>query len=229
VGGGGSEARSGKFRNPLDAQGILALPLMRELKPEDLAPISLSVLLVRQLAKRSITGTLWLEHAGKKVEVPILGGVAYLRNPEKVAVLRVFSWPEGSFSLETDAPNPEKRNRFSMGRLVMEGLRSIVRGFGAEAVEQALGKRMQLAPKVRQDRSYVLELGLTEPEKRLVRLQMNGERAVDEVANRSGIGRQTTVQLLLLLSVFECVEWKEAQITEERSLAIRLEESAERM
>lgn len=229
MGGGGSEARSGEFRNPLDAQGIVALPLMRELKPEDLDPISLSVLLVRQLAKRSITGTLRLEHAGKKAEVPILGGVAYLRNPEKVAVIRAFAWPEGSFSLDTEPPNPEKRGRFSMGRLAMEGLRSIVRGFSVETVEQALGKRMQLAPKVRQDRSYVLELGLTEPEKRLVRLQMNGERAVEEVAARSGIGRQTTVQLLLLLSVFECVEWKEPQITEEKSLALRLEEDADRM
>ncbi len=229
MGGGASEAFSGKFRNPLDAKGIVALPLMREPRPEEMDPISIAVLLIRRLAKRTVTGTVYFTSAGRTVELPILGGVAYMRNPEKMAIVRAFAWPEGTYSLDPKPPNPEKRNRFSMGRLVMEGLRAIVRGFNVAAVEEALGKRMKLAPKVRQDRSYVLELGLTEPEKRLVRLQMNGERSVEEVANRSGIGRQTTVQLLMLLGVFECVEWLEPKITEETSLANRLEDSAARM
>lgn len=229
MGGADDEIRSGSFRNPLDAQGVLALPIMGELRPEHLDPISLSVLLVRRLARRSISGTLTLERKGTVVEMPILGGVAYMRNPEKVAVMRAFGWPEGSYLMGVQPPNPEKRSRFSMGRLVMEGLRSVVRGFNVSDMEQALGDKLQMAPKVRTDRAYVLELGLTEPEKRLVRLQMDGGRSVDDIVSRSGIGRQTTLQLLFLLVVFDCLEWKQPEITEEKSLAEELEQLAERM
>jgi len=229
VGGGASEAFSGRFRNPRDAQGIMTLPLMREPKPEEMDPSSIAVLMIRRLAKRTITGTVHFRYANKSVQLPILGGIAYMRNPEKMEIIRAFAWPEGTYTLDPEPPNPKKRSRYSMGRLVMEGLRAIVRGFSVAAVEEALGKRLQMAPKVRQDRDYVLELGLTEPEKRLMRLQMNGERSAEQVANRCGIGRQTTVQLLMLLSVFDCVEWLEPQITEESSLANQLEEAASRM
>ena len=229
MGGGASEAFSGRFRNPRDAQGIMTLPLMREPKPEEMDPSSIAVLMIRRLAKRTITGTVHFRYANKSVQLPILGGIAYMRNPEKMEIIRAFAWPEGTYCLDLTPPDRKRRNRFSMGRLVMEGLRAIVRGFDVATVEEALGKRMQLAPKVRQDRSYVLELGLTEPEKRLVRLQMNGERSVEEVASRSGVGRQTTVQLLMLLGVFDCVQWLEPKITDETSLAKRLEDSATRM
>jgi hypothetical protein len=224
----GSEMESGKFRNPLDAAGILKLALMRELKPEDLDPIALPVLMIRRLARRGISGTLQLSCADSEAAVPILGGMAYLRNPEKIATLRAFTWPEGEYSFDPKPPSPEKRLRFSMGRLVMEGLRTTVRTLSLTGIEEALGERMQMAPAFRMDHSFVLELGLSEPEKRVVRVQMDGERSVESLASRSGLGRQGALQLLLLMTVFETVEWKRIDPSQDGRSADREREGGSR-
>jgi hypothetical protein len=228
VGSDNVDISAGRFFNPHDPAGLLSLPLMRDPTPEETNPVALSALLVRQLARRSVKGCLILEQSGKKAELPIIEGVGFMTNPEKVLVMRAFTWTEGTFRFDPTPRNPRKRNRYIMGRLAMDGLRATIRKLRIPDIENALGDRLAMAPVVRKDRTFILEMGLSDPEKRLIRLQMGGKRSIDDISKRSGIGRQTALQLIFLLTVFDSLQWKKATESEAASLSAELEELAVR-
>jgi hypothetical protein len=93
---------------------------------------------------------------------------------------------------------------------------------------EALGTKLDLAPVVRQDRGdAVTRLGLLPAEKRTLDL-LDGATS-GRALERSGVGRHTTLGLLVMLSAFDTLEWREPVRTARETVAQMVERRMIRM
>jgi hypothetical protein len=211
MGGLAPELCGGLFRNPLDASGILALQLFAPAAGG--APPSLAALLLR-FARRDISGTLGLDcGAGHELAIPILEGRAYVRGQqERTLLAQLFAAAEGSFRFAPGVPSAlERREKLTLVRLAVEGLRAVLRRFSEEQLEQALGQRLAMTARARSDREQVVaSLALADHERRVLGVHFDGQRPLREILGSCGLGRRAVLQLVCVLALFDCLEWRAA-------------------
>lgn len=206
-------ARQGTIANPAEPRALLALPLVRAPRPDEMEPIALAVLLARVLAQTHVTGTLTVEHERRSVLLAIQGGGGLVAKHETLAVSEAFSWPLARFRFDPTPPEPQfGRELHGLRRLSVQGLRLAMRGFGEQPLQDALGDRVAFAPRPRADaEARTRSLGLLDIETRLLRFVFDGSSTVGEILARGGVSRHTVLSLLVLLAAFECVEWVATQ------------------
>jgi actin-like ATPase involved in cell morphogenesis len=221
-------AATGRAFNPRDFVQLLTLPIVRGAGPDEHDRIALPILLIHALARAKMTGTLRLEHGDKDASLMVVAGRPHVDSGERSAICKAFLWPELTFTFDGARPNIGHRQGASMVRLVLEGLRTIGRSLSVDQVESALGERMQLAPVPRPEREFVLRrLGLDSRELRLVEGLMDGTNRGKDLV-KSGAGPHTTLQLLVLLTAFELVDWHPVVARRGLGLAERLAQQADR-
>lgn len=218
---------AGRIRNPTTPAELLQVPLARPIRQVDLDPIALPLLLLlTSNARRS--GTLILRMDGcEPIEVPFVSGRALLAAAEVRALIDAFPSFTGTFSFTVGEPTSTgRRLEQRMPPLVFEGLRRLTRTFDPDAIEAAVGERMERAPVLRPAQQQAAQrLGLTEVERRLVSFAFNGRSAARSVIEHGG-SRHTSLALLLLLALYDLVEWRAASTTTQPSLRLQLEERA---
>jgi hypothetical protein len=202
---------------PADPAALLALPMTGPISAQDLAKTALPVLFARLLAREPVRGILTLAHGSRIVSVTVSDGRACVSRVEQQAAIQAFTWPEGAYSFEakevaaglTQAPT-------SMARLVVEGLRVLGRSFTTEGMESALGSRLDQAPVIRAGATRTVgRLGLTAGELRLVEKGFDGIETGRSLL-RGGLGKHTTLELLIVLALFGLVDWAIPKARESR-------------
>ena len=221
----------GEIKNPATPTELLDLPVVgRRLHPADVDPIALPVLLTRIMAERDINGTLTLEMGAKPIVVNIKDGRAYLGQGEKAALLDAFKEAGGAYRFEKGEPDVSKGTRTGMIRLTVEGLRSFGRAFGAEDFSAALGDRLERTPVVPEEVVRTLPaLGLKRNEDRLVQYGFDGKRSAKIIAERGGMPPRSAYSLMVLLTVFNCVDWTEVEDDGGQSLVDKVKRIADEM
>lgn len=220
---------SGHFVCPADVAALLRLPLMHPPTAADLSPVTLPVLLVRLLGREHVTGKLTLENAGRVVEIDVIDGRACVSGAEHKWITHAFAWPDGEYRFEAKDIERGARATMSMVRLTVDGLRVLARTFTADQMEAALGDRLDLAPVLRPERThFVSRFGLAAAERRVL------ERGLDGITTgydleREGLGKHGGLALLVLLILFEAVDWHTPKSVERESLSDQLERRATKM
>jgi hypothetical protein len=221
---------SGRFTNPADARALMELPMERPLTAADVNPIALPVLLTRVLGRPEVAGTLTLTRGDERAVLPILDGRALLKRTELPIFRRVFLWTDGQFELVPDVPRMGDREENGMVPIAMDGMRSIARTFVEAALEEALGDRGELSPVIPPERQRrVHRLRLSAAESRALDMVFDGTRTARELASGSGFGKHTTLQLMVLLHAFGCLEWLVPKGVAKETPAEQLARRAERL
>ena len=220
----------GRIRNPSTPAELLAVPLARPIRQADLDPIALPLLLLlTSNARRSGTLTLCMDGA-PPLEIPFVSGRAFLAAAEARTLVNAFANLTGTFTFLVGEPEASgRRLEQRMAPLVVEGLRRLMRPFAPEAMAAALGERMERAPALRPAQQQAAgRLGLTDVERRLVNFAFNGRTAARSAVELGG-ARHTTLALLLLLALYDLVEWRAASTTTQPSLRLQLDERARQL
>jgi hypothetical protein len=208
--------KGGVIYNPPDAAGILALAISRPLTQADIDPVALPVLLRRVLARHDVFGTLRVKCGAVGLEMDLAAGSAALDKNEHAALMRAFEQQHGDYKLAAARRDDSTRIPHPLARLALDGLRVMLRQQGSEALEQALGERMRLAPIVREERRALpRRMGLGARELRFLDGYLDGSRDTHYLAGHGGIGRASALQLLVLLELFEVIEWREVARTDD--------------
>jgi hypothetical protein len=200
----------GRFARPADAAALLDLPILRPLAAAaSFAPMVLPVLFGRLLSRESVRGVLTLTHAGAGLSIPVVGGRAIIGGDQRLAVAQAFTWPKGTYDFQPRDISVANEPPVSMMRLTVEGLRVLGRTFSSDDMESALGGRLDQAPMVRSGtEAMVKRFGLTSGEVRLVEHRFIGVETGRKLL-RDGLGRHTTLELMLLLTLFDALAWNE--------------------
>lgn len=228
--------RQGAIANPVDPRAVLLLPLVRAPRPDQMDPIALAVLLARVLSQTHTSGTLLVECDGKTLTLPVQGGEALVARNAPAEIVEAFSWPRATFCFDATPPEAQGRRSRGLRRLAVQGLQCAMAGCGDRVFEEALGHRIDRAPRPRAAAEPRLRsLGLREMESRLVRFAFDGTSTVREILSRGGVSHQAVLTLLVILAAFECIDWvvlerpKEASrdqlVREVRERARRMQES----
>jgi hypothetical protein len=219
---------TGRAFNVQDFSQLLELPMVRGSGPDEHDRMALPILLIHAVARPAMSGTLLLEHGTRCASLMVVAGRAHLDPAEHSSVCKAFLWPELTYTFDGKRPNVGHRPATGMVRLLVDGLKTLGRSLSVQQLEKALGERLRLAPVVRTEREHVLRrLGLDSRELRLVEGLMDGTTSGQELV-KSGAGPHTTLQLLVLLTAFELVEWHEVVARRGFGLAERLAQQAAR-
>jgi len=223
-------AGSHEVRHPTEPAALFGLALGRKPTPADLDPVALPVLMVWVLRRKTTTGTLTVTRGDAAATLPLIKGAGYLTTGEHKAMLSACAWPEASYTFDPAPPVPGNRMRVPMLRLASDGLRALGRSFLPDQLAAALGDRLDLAPVPRPSTGKKISLlGLDAREIRLVRTAMEGHDSAREVASQGGAGEHTTLMLFILLTAFECMDWKPPVAREGDSLVEQLTQRAHQM
>jgi molecular chaperone DnaK len=200
----------GRFARPADASALLGLPIMRPLAvAANLAPMALPVLFARVLARESVRGVLALAHGGRGLSVPVLGGRVCLGRAEQQAVAQAFAWPEGTYDFHPKDVPAGREPPTSLLRLAVAGVRVLGRTFTTEDMEEALGVRLDQAPRLRSgSEAMVKRFGLDDGELQLIEHGFDGVETGKALLH-GDLGRRTTLELMLVLTLFDAVVWAE--------------------
>jgi actin-like ATPase involved in cell morphogenesis len=215
-----SDLKAGAVRNAITAEAFLRLPLSRAPTPEDLDPVSLPLLFM-VLRHPSRFGTLELKMEGMEpLRFQIADGMAFLGGLEHKWVLEAFRAPKGSYTLEVkpykEQPNKEAHMIMS---LLVDAMKEVVKRFESEVMIAALGERLQRAPFVGPRHARLIaKLPLLPMEQRIVKYTFNGQEAAHLTLEHLGVRRQSTLGLMMLLSVYDLIEWQEPPQSKEATL-----------
>jgi hypothetical protein len=212
----------GRFSNPTTPDQVVGLHMSRALTPKDLDPMPLAVFFARILAKKPPTGTLELSSNGSTVSIPMRDGHVLAKQKEYPQLPKAFAWASGEYKFQRTLSGVEGFAKFGLLRFAVDGLRVIVREFDRHPMEEALGPLLPNVPKIRPDRTRVVDT-LNEHEQRLVKLNCDGARTGTDVLHHGGAMPGTLLQLLLILTAFDCLEWSAPQMTRVESLQDQLE------
>jgi actin-like ATPase involved in cell morphogenesis len=219
---------TGQAFNVQDFAQLLELPMVRGCGPDEHDRMALPILLIHAVARPAMSGTLLLEHAARSASLMVVAGRAHMDPAEHASVCKAFLWPELTYTFDGKRPNVGHRPATGMVRLLVDGLKTLGRSLSVQQLEKALGERLRLAPVVRTEREHVLRrLGLDSRELRLVEGLMDGTNSGQDLV-KSGAGPHTTLQLLVLLTAFELVDWHEVVARRGFGLAERLTQQAAR-
>lgn len=215
--------RGGRFWNPTTAAELLGLPLAKELSDDDLDPIALPILMVRRIARKATTGTLVVEAGGKSISIAVIEGVAYLRKAEHADLVAAFKIPSGEYRFDPQPPPQSGAPKQGVFALVVEGLKAIGRAIDEESLRAVLGERMHQAPVIHPEKVERLgRLGLLGGERRLAEFGLDGKRSSEELVHHGGLGRHTTLLLLIILSMFDYIQWTEPRAEQEESSEVAI-------
>lgn len=219
----------GRFVSPADPAAYLQVPLFRPLTEADLDPIALPALLRRVLARGSLTGTAFVEHAGGTAEIAVVGGRAYLSQRERAALRRACFAREGRWWFDASAaPSEQGRMRSTMIRLVVDGLRTIARDWTTDAVARALGPRLELSPVVPEHGLPDLDLlGLLPPEARMIEFGFDGRQSAGEILEQAASDVAVSPRLMILLESLGLLTWRPVAARKKLTLAEELALEAE--
>lgn len=215
-----SDLKGGAVLNAVTPEAFMRLPLSRAATLEDLDPASLPMLFM-VLRHPSRFGTLELKMDGMEpLRFQVADGMAFLGGMEHKGVLDAFRVLRGSYTLEVkpykEQPNKEAHMMLS---LVVDAMKEVVKRFEAEAMIAALGERLQKAPCVGpRSARLVSKLPLLPLEQRIVKYTFNGQEAAHRTLEHLGVRRQATLGLMMMLSVYDLIEWQEPPRTEEVTL-----------
>lgn len=220
--------RSGRLLYPSTPAQLLGLAITRRLEQRDIEPIALPVLLFAVLARQKRSGTLTLDSGERKLTFPIHRGVALLKKVEQGGLINAFKWRGGTYSLDSESPIDQAgRQRHSLLRLTVEGLRLALRAYTEEELRSVFSDRLALAPEVPAELASDLErFGLLPNEQRIAKHNLDGSVTLDALLSSSGGGRHTTLQLVSILTLFDHLDWKTVQAAPGRSLAEEVEARA---
>ena len=223
-------AGSHEVRNPTDPAAIFGLALGRKPTAADFDPVALPVLMVWVLRRKTTSGTLTVTQGDASAKLPVVKGAGYLTTGEHKALLAACAWPEATYTFDPKPPIPGNRMRVPMLRLAADGIRTLGRSFMPDQLATALGDRLDLAPVPRKGAGRKLSLlGLDSRETRLVRATMEGHDTARDVVRSGGAGEHTTLMLFILLTTFECLDWKPPVARDGTTLADQLAQRAYRM
>ncbi len=216
----------GKFKNPMTAVELANMPLTRPLTEADMNPIMFPVLLARVGLGVRLSGTLTFKSEDKKpLVIPLDEGEAQITAGERTVLLQIFGWEGGTFTFDEKMETPtDKAGSVRMLPLVIEGLRTVMRNFSTDDMAVAMGERMKMAPFIppRQLR-YVGVLGLSPMESRLVRFGLDGKQSALEIVEHGGVGKRTTLGVMILMTVLDLLKWTEAEEKKELTIAEELD------
>jgi hypothetical protein len=228
-----SDLKGGVVLNAVTPEAFMRLPLSRPPTLEDLDPASLPMLFM-VLRHPSRFGTLELKMEGMEpLRFQVADGMAFLGGMDHKGVLDAFRVLHGRYTLEVkpykEQPNKEAHMLLS---LVVDAMKETVKRFGAEAMIAALGERLQRAPFVGpRSARLISKLPLLPMEQRIVKYTFNGQEAAHLTLQHLGVRRQATLGLMMLLSVYDLIEWREPpradEVTLEDALNARAAEVAE--
>ncbi len=206
------EMSQGRFTRPDSAAAMVNLACARPLVAADLKPLCLPVLLVRLIGNARATGTLTLEGGqNTTLDARIEEGRAILSVREHNTLIEAFSWTEGFYRFEpghigklvSKGPKP-----VPLTQLTVEGLRVLIRTFEADDIERAIANRLHLAPIIALGREgLVSRMGLTGLEARMAENNLDGFTSGMALIDHGRLGRQTTLGLLVILTVFDAIDW----------------------
>jgi hypothetical protein len=221
--------QKGRFTNPNSAIEMVKMPLTRALTQADMDPIMLPVLLTRIGLGLRLSGTLTINAADQKpLVIPLDEGEAQFLPSERTVLLQCFHETSGTYGFSDTMAKPhDKHGSYRMLPLVIEGLRNIMRGFQTEDLAEAMSGKIKLAPYIppRQLR-YIGVLGLSPLEARLVRFGLDGKQSAFELVEHGGVGKRTSLGVLILMSVLDMLKWNEAEEKKQQSIAEELQERA---
>jgi hypothetical protein len=206
------EMSQGRFVRPTSATKLLELPCVRPLAATDLETMTMPVLLARLIGGARATGTLALEGPhGLTLSARIDDGRGVLSVRDHNGIVEAFTWPEGFFRFEPGAAGklaPKGPRPVSMIQLTVEGLRPLVRSYDADEVESALAGRLHLAPVIAVGREGIVSrLGLSGLESRMVEHNLDGFTSGMQLIDHGRLGRHTTLGLLVILTLFDAIDW----------------------
>ncbi|HHH28875.1 MAG TPA: Hsp70 family protein [Polyangiaceae bacterium] len=207
-----SMPREGTVKAPGSAVDLMGLAVARPMLPGDLEPIDAIVLLRRLLGRRSVSGTFELEQGGTVLEVPVQGGRAALDLGEHNALMRALEQGGGRWRLSDEVGEIGHRELHPLPRLALDLLRKRLRAYDADELEAGLGGRVELAPALRSDKDTLpRKLGLGPRELRFVETMLDGKGSARSICRFGRLGTSTSLQVLILLELFECLTWQEPQ------------------
>ncbi|MBI4704375.1 MAG: Hsp70 family protein [Deltaproteobacteria bacterium] len=202
--------RRGRFVNPTSPQTVLELALARRVRRKDLVPVALPVLLCRVLTARPLSGALRLERGPQRAELTLVAGRGELGDGEREALLDAFTWPVGGYTFESEVTVPRADRRSTdLVALTAAGLKELCNRFAPADIEEALGARLALVPRLRADRAYeIRQLGLDPGERHLLLESMSELRTGRESLQQATTERDALRKLLLVLCAFDLVVWR---------------------
>jgi len=187
------------------------LPLQRALQPDETIDPTLVVVLRHGLARRSVTGTLVIEARNYNGRFCIVEGSFELDKNEHSHLIRAFDLEEAHYHLEPEINDRHGRKSYGMASVALDGLRCYLRQFEVTDIAAALGTRIQHAPVLQTaHRALIRRLGFSPREQRFADLQMDGTQSGRELIVQGGLGKHTTAGLLVLLHMFELLDWHDA-------------------
>jgi actin-like ATPase involved in cell morphogenesis len=220
----------GSLVRPATAEEVLALPISRSPPGEEEPPTSLAVLLARWLARSQVSGELVVERGTERVTLRVHEGRALCSKTERAALVTAIGWPSGTYAWNPQAVAAPGRGEASLHGIASEGLRVLMRAFSPDELEHALGERLERAPRLKPDRARLLgRAAISASEKRLIDQRFDGSAPARELAQHGGLGRHTTLVLLVMLELYDLVAWHEPELRAAPTLAERLAAQARKM
>jgi hypothetical protein len=220
----------GRVRTPSTPQEVLDLPLLRAPEPHELEPIAGPVLL-RMLSRPDIAGVLHIEGGSSFMSMSVRAGYGYASTKEFSGFARAVMRPEATYRFVPEFPEgAHTRKRQSLVRIMVEGLRVLCRGFESDDISAVLGERVHRVPVIRKGRERLIRrLGLMSAEQRFVDYSLDGVRPISELVLNCGIGKNRGLQLLLILTACDALDFKAAehhevsiaQLLDERAISLR--------
>lgn len=212
------------------AAELLAQPITRPLTPDDLHALTLPVLLRRVLARRSFFGTCEIRAKGFELRLDCEGGTCSVTKSEYTQLLKAFDLEEAEWRTSSAREEEPMREPIPLARIALDGLRRQLREQPADACRAALGDRLALAPRVRSERRRIPKrLGLSGRELRFIENYFDGMQSGAELGDTGPLGASTCFQLLILLELYDAIEWSPVDEIDEAPIAAKLHELADKL
>ena len=198
----------GRIENPCNIRGLAALKLVDGATSSDADLICGAALLLRIAAQRSTAGTLSMSCGKAQAQVRVSDGRLYFTPADEKAVVATLLQPSGVYYFEAEKPTVEGLAWTSPRRMVASALSKAAAKFETDEIVASFKSKLDHAPRIPEDKSAVVHgLGLDDRDQRTLRLMFDGRTSIRRMANGPKDTAKAALQLLVVLSAFDCVEW----------------------
>jgi hypothetical protein len=183
------------------------MALSRPPTPQDLDPIALGVLLLGVIARKRATGTLTLRHDGQEHAFVLSEGISYSTEQERIGLKICMAWPECTYSFDPSATAAGERHKAGLVGIVAQVVRNQMRALSAGDIISGFLDCAELRPMVKEESVDMIDrLRLTQAETQVLNFGFDQSLALQDIA--AGPGSLAALQLVLLLSAFDVLEWR---------------------
>ena len=155
--------------------------------------------------------TVGIDDGRHDLQFAVHDGVAELDQNEHARLLELGSRPRLHFALDRpDPPTRLARSVYGLLHVAAQALYSFGTAWSTEELEAALGDRMGLAARLRQDQTARLSLVLDAHSEVAATMYFDGRRRLRRVCEQGATGRRDVLQLLFVLCAFDLVTWHAA-------------------